>query len=85
MSGREGLMTRLWIGDKREPEVEIHEGEFIGLSFHQSRGPTITRLDDLAALTFRCVDSTLWECETDDAVVVAAIRREFRDVQDPPS
>ncbi len=65
------------------PEVEIWDGEFIALSFRQSRATAIAGLADLALVALRNVDSSLWECETDDPEIIAAIRREFRDVRDP--
>lgn len=83
----EGLTRRLTHGVLLSPrefltftsdEVGIRDGEFGALSFLR-RGDS---LKDLEVFTLRCVDSTLWECETDDVDVVAAIREGFKNVQD---
>lgn len=83
----EGLTDRLAHGVLLSPsefatftsdEVDIWNGEFAALSFLR-RGNS---LEDLAIFTLRCFDSTLWECETDDVDVVAAIREGFKNVED---
>jgi hypothetical protein len=62
-------------------DVEILNGQFRGVSFHRSTESTC--LDDFTVVVLTLFDSTLWDCETDDPGIIAAIRRNFSDVRDP--
>jgi hypothetical protein len=86
----EGLTDRLAYGVLLSPaefatfvsdDVAIRNGEFAALSFGR-RGNSFK---DFVVFTLRCLDSTLWECETDDVDIVAAIRQGFKDVEVRPN
>jgi hypothetical protein len=89
MQDFEGLTSRLAHGVLVSPSefetfasdnVEIRDGEFAALCFRR-QGESFK---DFVVFTLRCVDSGLWECETDDDDVLTQIRRGFTKVQERP-
>jgi hypothetical protein len=63
-------------------DIEVLEGEFVGLAFRRPPPTGVSGIEDFRLLSLKCVDSTLWECETDDSEIRAAIKHNFSDVEE---
>ena len=69
------LLTSSELAVFQDPGVQVTDGEFTGLTLE--RLTTATTLYDLQLLTLRCVDSSFWECESDDEEILETVRRRF--------
>ena len=73
------LLTPSEFANLTTADVQILNGEFAGLSFRRPG----RALDDFKMFTVKCIDSAVWECESDDNEIISAIRNGFAEVQEP--
>ena len=73
------LLTPRELLELTAADVEIYDGEFIGVSFQRFTSSSRV-IEDGKVVTLICFDSSHWECQSEDPEIIAAVERGFRNV-----